>query len=272
MNGTEDAARESGPILVTGGTGRAGRPTVAWLREHGCTVRVLSRSSHENGQGVEFVKGDLVTGEGIEAAVLGAGVIVHCAASTKIDEDKAQLRTLIRAASEAGVGHLLKISVVGADRVPVTSGIDRRMFGYFAAMLESEQAVENSGLPWTTLRATQFHQGFALVARGMAKMPVIPVPSGVRFQPIDAREVGARLAELALGPPAGLVAEVAGPKVYGMAELIRGYLRARRKHRLLVPLRLPGKAARAVRDGAILAPDRAVGQRTWEAFLAEGVS
>jgi hypothetical protein len=78
--------------------------------------------------------------------------------------------------------------------------------------------------------------------------------------------------ELALGTPAGLVPDMAGPRVYEMAELLRGYLRARRKHRLIVPVRLPGKAARAFRDGANLAPERAVGRRTWHEFLADRVS
>ena len=62
---------------------------------------------------------------------------------------------------------------------------------------------------------------------------------------------------------------MAGPRVYAMADLLRGYLRARGKHRPMVPVRLPGKAARAFRAGANLAPDRAVGHRTWEDFLAE---
>jgi hypothetical protein len=84
--------------------------------------------------------------------------------------------------------------------------------------------------------------------------------------------VAARLVELALGTPAGLVPDMAGPRVYGMAELIRGYLRARRKHRPIVAVRLPGKAAHAFRAGANLAPDQAVGHRTWEDFLAERVS
>jgi uncharacterized protein YbjT (DUF2867 family) len=106
----------------------------------------------------------------------------------------------------------------------------------------------------------------------MARLPVIPVPAGVRFQPVDADEVAARLVQLALGTPAGLVPDVAGPRVYEMAELLRGYLRARRKHRLIVPVRLPGTAARAFRAGANLAPDRAVGRRTWEEFLADRVS
>lgn len=101
---------------------------------------------------------------------------------------------------------------------------------------------------------------------------MIPVPAGFRFQPVDAGEVAARLVQLALGTPAGLVPDMAGPRVYGAADLVRGYLRARRKHRPIVPVRLPGKAARAFRGGANLAPDRAVGRWTWEAFLAERVS
>jgi uncharacterized protein YbjT (DUF2867 family) len=106
----------------------------------------------------------------------------------------------------------------------------------------------------------------------LAKLPVIPVPAGFRFQPVDAGEVAARLVELTLGEPAGLVPDLAGPRVYGVADLVRGYLRARRKHRLLVPVRLPGKAARALRAGADLSPERAVGHRTWEDFLAGRLS
>jgi uncharacterized protein YbjT (DUF2867 family) len=145
------------------------------------------------------------------------------------------------------------------------------MFGYFGSKLAAEQVVAGAGLPWTTLRAAQFHDLVLMTARQMARLPVIPVPSGFRFQPVDAGEVAARLAELALGEPAGLVPDMAGPRVYGMADLLRGYLRALGKHRPMAAVRLPGKAARAVRAGANLAPDRAVGHRTWEAFLAEHV-
>jgi hypothetical protein len=145
------------------------------------------------------------------------------------------------------------------------------MFGYFASKLGAERVVAGSGLPWTTLRATQFHDLMLMTVGQMARLPVIPVPAGFRFQPIDAGEVAARLVELALGTPAGLVPDIAGPRVYEMRELIRGYVRARRKHRPIVPVRAPGKAARAFRAGANLAPDRAVGRRTWEEFLAARV-
>jgi uncharacterized protein YbjT (DUF2867 family) len=256
-------------ILVTGGTGTLGRLVVARLRDEGYTVRVLSRRSREAGEGIEFVSGDLATGEGIEAAVEGAEIIMHCAGSSKGDEDKAL--NLVRAASRSGARHLVYISVVGAERVPVVSGVDRAMFGYFASKLAAERVVADSGLPWTTLRATQFHDLILMTARQMARLPVIPVPAGFRFQPLDAGEVAARLVELALGTPAGLVPDMAGPRAYEMAELLRGYLRASHRQRPIIPVWLPGKAARAIRAGANLAPDRAVGRRTWEEFLADNV-
>jgi uncharacterized protein YbjT (DUF2867 family) len=247
-------------ILVTGGTGTLGRLLVPRLREAGHDVRVLSR----HGDGAGCVTGDLSTGEGVGAAVAGAEIVVHLAGSAKGDGAKA--RNLV-AALPVSVRHLLYISVVGADRVPIQSGIDRAMFGYYGAKLEGEQAVIDSGLPWTILRATQFHDLVLTTVRQLTKLPVVPVP-GVRFQPVDAGEVADRLAELALGAPAGLVPDLAGPRVYAFGDLVRGYLGARRKHRAIVPVRAPGKAARALREGANLAPERAVGRRTWEDFLA----
>jgi uncharacterized protein YbjT (DUF2867 family) len=265
--------RADGLILVTGGTGGLGRRVVPRLHEAGREVRVLSRRAHDSTDGIEYVVGDLEKDEGVEAAVEGAEVVVHCAGSPRMNEDVAQGRNLVRAAERAGVRHLVNISVVGADRIPVVSGVDRAMFSYFASQLAVERAVAQSGLPWTNLRATQFHDGFILfMVQAMAKLPVIPVPAGFRFQPVDADEVAARLAVLAVGPPAGLVPEMAGPKVHEAADLLRGYLKAVRKRRLIVPVRFPGGAARAIRAGANLAPDRAVGRRTWEEFLAEWTS
>jgi uncharacterized protein YbjT (DUF2867 family) len=258
------------PLLVTGGTGTLGRLVVPRLRDAGCDVRVLSRRSREPGNGIEFVVGDLATGEGLDAALDGIGTVVHCAGSAKGDDH--QTRNLVRAAVPAGARHLVYISVVGAERIPVVSGVDRGMFGYFAAKRAAERVVADSGLPWTTLRSTQFHDLVLMVAKQLAKSPVMPVPAGVRYQPVDAGEVAARLVELALGRPSGLVPDLAGPRVYGLVELARGYLRATHRRRLILPVRMPGGAFRAIRAGANLAPDRAAGRRTWEEFLAERVS
>lgn len=263
-------SQETKRILVTGGTGRLGRHVVARLRDDGCSVRVLSRQDRKDPEGVEYVVGDLTSDAGIEAATQGVATIVHCAGTTKGDEQLT--RNLVRAARMAGTGHIVYISVVGADRVPVNSGMDRAMFGYFAAKRAAENALAESGLGWTTLRATQFHEAFIAIGRVMSKLPVIPVPKGFRFQPVDAGEVAGRLAELALGAPSGLVPDFAGPGVYTMTELISSYLAARGKNRPIFSVPMPGGAARAVRDGAVLAPDRAVGTRTWEEYLRDNVS
>ena len=249
------------PLLITGGTGTLGRLVVPRLLDAGCKVRVLSRTSHESGDGIEYVTGDLLKGEGIEPAVDGAEIILHLAGGPGAKGDEEATQNLERAASQAGVQHLVDISVIGAERVPL---------GYFRNKLGAERAVADSGLPWTTLRAAQFHDLVLTVVEKMAKLPVVPIPGGLRFQPVDSGEVAARLVELTLGEPAGLVPDLAGPKVYGMADLIRGYLRARGKRRLMMPVRMPGKAGRAYRAGENLSLEgTAVGKRTWEDFLAE---
>ncbi|MFE3251383.1 SDR family oxidoreductase [Streptomyces sp. NPDC059209] len=248
-------------ILVTGGTGTLGRLVTPLLRETGHRVRVLSRHARASEGGVEYVAADLLKGEGIEAALDGAEIVLHLAGAAKGDDEATG--NLARAASRTGVRHLVYISVIGADRIPL---------GYPRAKLGAERAVAGSGLPWTTLRAAQFHDLALTMVRGMAKLPVVPVPGGLRLQPVDARDVAERLVELTLGEPAGRVSDLAGPKVYGLGELCGGYLRASGKRRPTVPLRIPGKAGRAYRAGENLTLDGAdLGRRTWEDFLAERV-
>ena len=176
--------------------------------------------------------------------------IVHCAGSQQ--GRRGEGPHLVQAAARAGAPHLVYISVVGADRVPVVSGVDRAMFGYFASKLAAERVVAESGLPWTTLRATQFHDLMLTTARQMAKLPVVPVPPGSgssRSTPTRWR-TGSSSSRSAR--PAGLVPDIAGPRVYAMGDLVRGYLRARGKHRPLVP---SGSRARP--------PARSGPARTW---------
>jgi uncharacterized protein YbjT (DUF2867 family) len=254
-------------ILVTGGTGTLGRRVISHLQDTGCKVRSVSRHTCASTEGIEFVTGDLTTGQGIAAAVEGAEIIVHCAGSNKGDEEKTL--NLVRAAAQSGTRHLVYISVVGAERIPVVSPIDRAIFSYFASKLAAERVVADSGLPWTILRATQFHDLIFTTAQMMASLPAALTFAGFRFQPIDTDDVAARLVQLTLGDPAGLVPELGGPQIYAMADLLRCYLQARRLRRPLVPLWLPGRAARAYRAGANLTPEHAAGKRTWEEFLAD---
>lgn len=250
------------PLLVTGGTGTLGRLIVPRLVAAGRTVRVLSRTPRDPADGVEYVAADLRADDAepaVAAAVDGVETVLHLAGGQKGDGEATA--RLVRAAARADVKHLVHISVIGVDRVPLA---------WFRMKLAAERAATESGVPWTVLRAAQFHDLVLKTAAGLARLPVIPVPGGLRFQPVDARDVAERLTGLTLGEPAGLVADLAGPRVAPLGELLRSYLTAAGKRRALVPVRMPGKAGRAYRDGVNLTLDGAdLGVRTWEDFLAE---
>ncbi len=243
-------------LLVTGGTGTLGSRVVARLRGAGRNVRILSRSGRP-----DTITGDLITGEGLEAAVDGIKIIVHCASSpikTRQVDVKGTER-LLQVANRAGVSHLVFISIVGVDRNPY--------FPYYKMKLETERIVERSGVPWTILRATQFHGFILLFVRPLGRLPVMPAPKDFLFQPIDVGEVAVRVAELALAAPAGRVPDVGGPAVRTAEDLTRSYLQAAGLQKRVLELPIPGRMARAWRQGAHLAPDHKYGRTTWEEFL-----
>ncbi|URM92087.1 NAD(P)H-binding protein [Streptomyces sp. MRC013] len=239
-----------GTIVVTGGTGTLGRHVTRRLREEGHEVRVVSRRSAPYAV-------DLRDGGGLDEALAGAGTVVHCA-STPTGGDERAAGRLVGAARRAGVSHLVYISIVGVDRVPL---------GYYRTKLAVEGLIERSGLGWTVLRTTQFHDLVLRLLEGSARLPVLPVPAGVRDQPVEVREVAARLTGLALAEPAGRVADMGGPEVRTFEDLARAYLRAAGRRRRVVPVPLAGRTYRAFRAGGHLAPDRAVGTGTFEDHL-----
>ncbi|MFD7326668.1 SDR family oxidoreductase [Streptomyces sp. NPDC059875] len=238
-------------ILVTGGTGTLGLPVCERLRSGGHEVRVLSR--HSPPYAVDLRRG----GPLLDRAVDGVDAVVHCTNILRHDEQAT--RVLIEAARRAEVPHLLYISIVGVDRVPL---------GYYRTKYAVERLIQQSGLDWTILRTTQFHDLILRLVEGLAKPPVMPVPKGVRDQPIEVTEAAARLAELAAGPPAGRVADLGGPEIRTFAELATAYLRATGKKRRIVEVPLPGKTYRGFRHGGHLAPESALGRVTFEEFLA----
>lgn len=240
-------------ILVTGGTGTLGRLVTERLRADGHEVRVLSR--HSRPYAVDLREG----GSGLHAALADVETVVHCATSPRGGDERAATN-LIAAARRTGVGHLVYISIVGVDRVP---------FGYYRTKLAVERLVEESGLGWTVLRTTQFHDLLLMLFQGLAKVPVLLLPARVKDQPIDTAEVAERLAELAQDGPAGRVEDMGGPEVRTFDSLARAYLRATGRRRAVVKVPLRGAAYRAFRGGGHLTPERAVGRRTFDEFLAE---
>jgi uncharacterized protein YbjT (DUF2867 family) len=241
--------------LVTGATGTLGGPTVAQLRAAGHEVRSLSRRT-----GPGLVTGDLLSGAGIPEALDGVDTVVHLATGPRRDD--VATRTLVEAAATARVLHLVHISIVGVDRIP---------FGYYRAKLAAEQVVQQSGVPHTILRATQFHDLVVSIFAVQRFTPVLLAPS-FAVQPIAADEVAERLVELAGSAPAGRVPDIGGPEVRELRDLAQVWRRSVRIRRPVVPLSLPGRVFRAYADGHGLVPGPAYGRRTFEEHLAATIT
>ncbi len=245
-------------ILVTGGTGVLGKRVVERLGSADIEPRILSRSGRTG-----TLQGDLSTGEGLDLAVSGAQTIIHCATSPfrkARQTDVEGTRRLLEAfAITAGVSHLVYISIVGIDRAP--------SYPYYRVKLDTERVIEGSPLPYTILRATQFYDQVLMAIRFLKRMPVMVVPNGFPGQPIDAEEVAGRMVEVALSDPAGRVPDIGGPEVRTVSDIVRGYLEVMGQRKRMLVFRLPGKTARAFRDGALTCPNNRYGEIRWEEFL-----
>ena len=243
-------------IAVAGGTGVVGAYTVAELERLGHEVLVLSRSN-----GV-----DVVTGDGLADALAGVDALVDATSvgTGKADEAIAFFRAattnLLAAEKAAGVKHHVLISIVGAHETNLA---------YYAGKRVQEDLVTAGDVPWTMLRTTQFYEFIHQVIAGGKAGPLQIVPI-MPSQPLAASEVGAALAELATGSPAGLVEELAGPTEYRMADLVRRYLRSQGIGRPVLEVRMPGAWWAALRRGAMLptGPVR-LGKQTFEEWLAQ---
>lgn len=249
-------------VLVTGGTGNLGRHVVAQLIEAGRRVRVASRSNPpaagpEQLLDHEWATVDYRTRAGLDAALRGIEVVIHCASGSARGEAE-MITALLSSGKRAGIRHLVYISIVGVDKLPL---------GYYRAKMATEKALITSGIGWTILRATQFHDlALKMVTLG-CRLPIGFVPRGVSLQPVAAREVALRLVQLAVEPPAGRVAELGGPEIRTLAELARMHLAATGRTSRIVPIPLPGKLARGLRKGYGMTPDHGDGMQTFAEFL-----
>jgi uncharacterized protein YbjT (DUF2867 family) len=198
-------------IVVLGGSGLIGSKLVTLLRQGGQDV---VSASHTSGL-------DTTTGEGLDAALAGAQVVVDVTNSPSF-EDKAVMnffessgRHIVAAEKKAGVTHHVALSVVGTDRLQES--------GYFRAKLAQEHLIEESPIPYTILRATQFFEFLGAIAQEGTVGQTVHVSSAL-FQPIAANDVAATLATIAVNPPVNGIVEVAGPERISLAELVQRFL------------------------------------------------
>lgn len=247
-------------ILVTGGSGVLGRQVVDRLRDSGHLPVVLSRRQRPG-----WIQGDIATGAGLTEALQDAEVVVHCAsAAAEVSRIKATdiqgTMRLVAAAESAGVRHLVYVSIVGIDRVD---------YAYYRAKLAAEAAVRAGAVPWSIVRATQFHDLIDRALRALARGPFLFVPGRLSFQPAASAELAPRLAHIATADPTGIIEDFGGPQVLTSRELGQAWLAQRGERRRIVELPLPGKAARDFRAGRHLCPDQRHGNQTWAEWLEQ---
>lgn len=237
-------------ILVTGGTGVLGRPTVALLKAAKHDVRVLSRTKGD-------YLGDLSTGAGLTEALAGVDTVMHLATAAS-SKDTRQTQRLVEAAIAAGVTHFVYISIVGVDEVP---------YPYYKAKYACEQIIEASGIPFTILRATQFHSFIAQFIVLQRKLPVI-IAVDAPDQPIAAEEVAERLVELVAAGPSGRVADVGGPEQLRLTDAIAIWQAATGTTKKVWMLRLAGKTIRSFKDGKHMTALPGFGRETFAEYAA----
>ncbi|GAC1651027.1 MAG: NAD(P)H-binding protein [Herpetosiphon sp.] len=250
-------------VLVTGGSGTLGRLVVRQLVDGGHHVRVLSRHATPGLSDLtEVVGGDLVSGVGLHAAVANVDAIVHCASAPQDAQavDVAGTRRLVEAARATGAPHMVYPSIVGADR---------STYGYYQAKVAAEGTIQTGGLPWTIVRATQFHELVCRLIRsfGADTEAEVAVVAGMRFQSIDASEFAAVLVSLVEQGPAGRTPDVGGPQIRSIEALTEAYLRSRGRKATIRSVTPSDELFDAFRSGINLVLDHAVGKITWEVFL-----
>jgi uncharacterized protein YbjT (DUF2867 family) len=201
-------------IVVIGGTGLIGSKVVAKLGEHGHDAVAASPNTGVN----------TITGEGLEAALTGADVVVDVSNSPSWEDDavldffRTSTGNLLAAEAAAGVGHHVALSVVGTERLQES--------GYFRAKLAQEKLIEESSIPYSIVRATQFFEFVPSIADAAFDGTAVRL-AHVFFQPIAADDVAQAVGRVAVGIPLKGQVEVAGPERFWMDDFFRKVLAER---------------------------------------------
>src|ERR1041385_3070240 len=209
-------------IVVIGGTGLIGSKLVNKVREHG----------HEAIPAAPNTGVNTLTGEGLAEVLKGASTVVDVSNSPSW-EDAAVLNffetsthNLLTYGAAAGVRHHVALSVVGTDRLSES--------GYFRAKIAQEKLIQESSIPYSIVRATQFFEflkGLADISMVGDKVHLPPV----LFQPMSADDVASGLARVAVGQPVNGIVEIAGPEQFRVDELVRRRLAALNDPREVIP-------------------------------------
>lgn len=259
-------------VLVTGATGTLGQELLPRLVSAGHEVHALSRRIHEREAAAEWFQGDLRTGAGLRQALDSVKAVLH-AATDVFPGGKVRLRReillsrktevggtrhLLQEARQAGVEHLIYLSIVGVDQI--------RVITYLRRKLEAESLVSASGIPFTIARLTQFHTLEDSLIRYSARLPFVIPSVRMPHQPIDPADGAELLIRLLDSGPRNGIVEFGGPEVLSSEDMVKDWLTKRGIRRQIVNLPLLGETGRALSSGAFCCDDKS-GKVTWKEWL-----
>jgi uncharacterized protein YbjT (DUF2867 family) len=260
-------------VVVTGGTGHLGRDLVPRLKRT-YRVRVLARSAGSDPD-VEWIRGDLATGEGLADALAGSQAVIHAATlspaarrgyftpkdlwSSPAAVDRDGTARLLEQSAAAGVDHIIYVSIVG---------IDKPRIPYLRRKLEAEHLVGSSPVPWSIARAAQFHWLLDRMLGKMARLPVMPLPANLPLEPVDTTDFADYLVESVGNGPGGRLADFGGPEVLTFGEVFEQWRRIRGRRLRTVSVPLPSFAKNAAAAMSLSDTESRRGTVNWADWLS----
>ena len=230
-------------IAVMGGTGLIGSRV----------VKVLAGSGHEAVPHSLSTGLDLLSEKGLPEALKGVDVVVNLTRARAFDSTasvffRESMENLLVAAQDAGVGHVVILSIVGVDRVP--------RLAYYRAKVLQEDILKDGPIPYSIVRSTQFFEFVDEVISWTSDERTVRLPA-VPVQPVAADEVARAVANVSVEAPLEEIRNLAGPEVFPLDDLGRIALAAHGDHRTVVTDPSAGLYA-AVPGNALVAPDGAI--------------
>ncbi|GAB2569001.1 SDR family oxidoreductase [Spirosoma areae] len=259
-------------VLVTGGSGVLGSAVVHTFQQAQLdfltgsrkAIKKESYSTVNQSTSVPWTHLDLVTGEGLSVALAGVDTVLHLASAPgKLGNEPVETvitRNLLKAIRQSDVKHLIYSSIVGVDKI---------QHGYYKAKRRAEVLIEESRVPYTILRATQFHDLVDFVISKLMSLPVGFVPKKLLDQPIHVDAVAQKLYELAQSGPQQTILNLGGPEVLDAGALTQTWMTHRKITKPIVPIPAVGGLMTSFARGEHTCAEKAIGSKTWEAYLAE---
>lgn len=255
-------------VLITGGTGTLGQEISRLLVEKGYLVNILSSKENPDiAYYTHILKGDLTDTESLKEAVGKSGIIIHCASDPRNAQavDLEGTKNLLGAINKNQCVHFIYVSIVG---------VDKSNYPYYQTKYAVEQLIEASGLPYSILRATQFHdlvlyRIIQIFDKGVG-VP-IQIPADMRFQSIDKTDVATYIDELVANKAINGISTIGGPEAHTLETMLQTYLAQSGRQETIEYIESSMAFHQVFTTGINLCPENAIEGISWAKYLSNTI-